>query len=377
MPIGPKKKHKTSIKKLVRMNSDIDYPYISEVFFLRGRAIESLSTTAKHNVRQQIYDQKLSLPECMAKFEEHWQRSFDLFFDHSSAKQNSYSKIQKMITLAVKHELFNDHLQFIESFFPNIIKENLNLPVSLEDGEDHALKVRIHELANEFNEIIDIGILKDNGFEHDLVINLASCFWLCDYYFATKTGSKAIINPSPKIRSISILLLFNFYSKLLYNKSVLYDLSSIIDEFRAKVLEKFPNEIDTPETREQFFQKVKQTFEERPQETIPDLPAKAPKLYKDRQKDPKLGRKLNALEFLEDVYGDWLNGQGGLYRGHIRVWDKPLYEGLYKIRKSIPNFDELLPISEVQFDNLNKTPAEILEKQRDQAKQRKQRYLKK
>lgn len=98
----------------------------------------------------------------------------------------------------------------------------------------------------------------------------------------------------------------------------------------------------------------------------PQLPSKAPELYKDRE-----DRKEKPETFLERVYGPWLRGKG-LFRSHIKAWDLSLYQSLYKRRDQIPAFETLLPMAQGRsVDDLARSDAELVAARRASVKKSK------
>ena len=95
----------------------------------------------------------------------------------------------------------------------------------------------------------------------------------------------------------------------------------------------------------------------------PDFPSEAPELYKERK-----NRKEKPEEFLVRNYGRWTHGNG-LYRSHIKAWDKSLYLGLNKRRHDIPNFDTLLPTAQGRsVDDLARSDSELLASRRESSR---------
>lgn len=104
-----------------------------------------------------------------------------------------------------------------------------------------------------------------------------------------------------------------------------------------------------------------------------DLPSKAPELYAERR-----DKSEKPEAFLVRVY-EGLTGTperpAKITRSHIKSWDKNLYDALYKRRKSIDNFDILLPKAQGRsLDDLSRSDAEILQGYRARSAQMMRRH---
>ena len=95
-----------------------------------------------------------------------------------------------------------------------------------------------------------------------------------------------------------------------------------------------------------------------------ELPDNAPELYAERS-----DKSEKPEDFLVRVYAG-LTGSverpASIYRSHVKAWDIRLYQALYKRRKTIENFDILLPPSQGKsVADLGVTDAEYVNRVRE------------
>ncbi|WP_306129712.1 hypothetical protein [Roseovarius sp. MMSF_3350] len=121
------------------------------------------------------------------------------------------------------------------------------------------------------------------------------------------------------------------------------------------------------ESPEEFRAFVESTVEGLVDDTPPpDLPSKAPKLYRDRT-----DKSQKPVDFIKTVYEKWLGK--GLLRPHIKQLDEALYRALYK--HGIPEeFDTLLPKAPGKSARVkNLSEEQQVERRRAQARERNKR----
>ncbi len=172
---------------------------------------------------------------------------------------------------------------------------------------------------------------------------------------------KALVSLDNKIRGDYNFSLSNF-NKVVYHETTLRK-EYIKQQIKLLFTEAAETLCSSNDEFENFLDSVLDDIR-RDVLNTPPIPDKAPELYKQRKKNPQSGRKENPVEFLERVYGEWLNGKG-LYRSHIKAWDPSLYGSLYKIRKQIPNFENLLPTAQGRsVDDLARSDSELVEARR-------------